>query len=500
MHQRHHHPTRCFLSWHLLASYVVRHAPIPAARILPHRDTSSDRLAAASARVLVRVVSASARKTVAVTPSAERLTTSLRDIGYDFNSAVADILDNSVSAGARQVDIDLVFAGRDSYILITDDGSGMTEAQLTEAMRFGTRRGYDGVELGKYGLGLKTASLSQCRRLTVVTRTAPVRCHARIRSLDLDHVAATDRWEVLTGPPTDGVAWAGHVAELISRGPGTVVIWDQLDRVFPASGSSSGWARRRLDALTMGLHQHLGMVFHRFIEGTAVSRQFEPLVITINGEKVKPWNPFAPDESETVEMPARHFEFAHSGTRSDLVFRPFVLPARSLFSSAEAFDRMSGPHKWNRQQGLYIYRADRLVQSGGWAGIRAIDEHTKLARASLDFSPNLDELFRINVAKMRVILPAEVRTMLESEIGVLCKRAEAMYRRDQRTASGSELLDEEAPLEEPAHSNGSSSLELSRISSALLSAAMATGTSPAFLQIVDYLRTEQPDVVRQLGW
>ena len=433
------------------------------------------------------------RNRIEVTPSAGRLTSSLRDIGYDFESAVADLVDNSISAGARRIEIDLVHADADSYVLIADDGEGMSETDLTEAMRFGTRRGYAGADLGKYGLGLKTASLSQCRRLTVVTRTAPNQRRVRMRTLDLDHVASTDRWEIHDGPPDHRAAWAGHVLELVGRGPGTVVIWDRLDRLFPDSGPSSGWAKRRLSALSRSLLDHLGMVFHRFIEGTAAAALDAPLVITINGEKVAPWNPFAPDEVETIALSRRHFEVAVSGAACELTLTPFVLPARSLFSSAEAFERMSGPAKWNRQQGLYIYRSDRLVQSGGWSGIRAIDEHTKLARAALDFGPELDDLFRINVAKMRVSLPSEIRALLEIEVGALCKRAQAMYRREQRAEEG--VGRPAGPKSRPREQS-----VLPELSASLMAAAIATGTSTELLRIVDYLRAAEPELVSQLGW
>src|SRR5690606_37482526 len=104
--------------------------------------------------------------------------------------------------------------------------------------------------------------------------------------------------------------------------------------------------------------------------------------------------------------------------------------SRRRFSSLEAFERASGPRRWNRQQGLYIYRADRLIQSGGWSGLRAADEHTKLARAALEFDTDADEAFRINVAKMRVSLPAELRPVLERPVQELCNRANRAYRVD----------------------------------------------------------------------
>jgi hypothetical protein len=336
------------------------------------------------------------RQPLDVTPSARRLTGSLRDIGYDFVSALADIVDNSVTAGASSVAVEVVFEGAASHVVVSDDGVGMSVSGLTEALRFGTRRGYELGELGRYGLGLKTASISQCRRVTVATRRATR--HRRISTLclDLDHVAATDRWEVI-GPPPGSVI--DRYLDWLGDGPGTVVLWEGLDRVLPEQRPEGGWARRRLEQLAAKASAYLGMVFHRFLERTA-SRD-APLTITVNGEKVSPWNPFAPMEVRTEELRAQSFEIEVGEAYGRVTLRRFILPPRSGFSSADEFERLSGPLKWNRQQGLYVYRADRLVQGGGWCGLRAADEHTKFARAAIDFQTDLDSAFQINVAKMR---------------------------------------------------------------------------------------------------
>ena len=138
-----------------------------------------------------------ARKAITLMPSAGRLTNSLRDIGYEFPTAVADLVDNSISAGASTVDVLIDFRGSDSVVIIADDGRGMTANEIDEAMRFGSRRNYSLNELGRYGLGLKTASISQCRRVTVTSRKAAVRRRLSTRVLDVDHVEACDSWEIL---------------------------------------------------------------------------------------------------------------------------------------------------------------------------------------------------------------------------------------------------------------------------------------------------------------
>src|SRR5215469_13339969 len=143
-------------------------------------------------------------KSAAITPSAARLTESLRDIGYDFPAAVADIVDNSVMADATQIDVQIEFAGEDSYVSIADDGEGMTPNGLIEALRYGSRRSYGRSDLGRYGLGLKTASLSQCRSVTVVSCRRAIGKTVTVRTLDLDLIAEWDEWLVVE-PPSDPV-------------------------------------------------------------------------------------------------------------------------------------------------------------------------------------------------------------------------------------------------------------------------------------------------------
>lgn len=426
-----------------------------------------------------------------IAPSAARLTESLRDIGYDFPAAIADLVDNSVMAGASQIEIAIEFAGEESYVMIADDGSGMTANGLLEALRYGSRRTYGHRDLGRYGLGLKTASLSQCRSVTVVTNRQAMKSTPAVRTLDLDIIAKWDEWLVVE-PLEDPVI--KKACERLTHASGTTVIWRKLDRVLPEKNPEGGWARRRFDAMAAKASEHLGIVFHRYLESTMDGS----LVITVNGIKVQPWNPFAPDESTRNELPLRRFEMTVGDISGNVTLQRFVLPARDEFSSHDQFERYSGPLNWNRQQGIYIYRADRLVQWGGWNGIRGIDEHTKLARAALDFDTDLDSVFNINVAKMRVTLPPQIRQMLERPINELCAYADDRYRKASRRAGEGESPDTSSNRgSRPAPTGpviGGSDIGL-----ALRAAAMQADEYDAFRRISKALTQHSPDIASTLG-
>jgi len=354
-------------------------------------------------------------------PSAARLLNTMRDLGYEFTNAVADIIDNSISAGASLVEVTIEAAGADSYIRIVDNGGGMSAAVISESMRLGSGgRDYRADELGKFGLGLKTASLSQARSITVASRTNPDRKMFDVRVLDLDDVLRTDRWEIVHPAPGERPAAA---IEPLQRGPGTVVLWNRLDRILNLTDPYGTRAESVLGKYAERLDQHLGMVFERFLSGTAERSRSIPLVLTINGRKVEAWDPFCLKE-RTEYLPEHTLKVAGGHVR----YRPYVVPPQREFSSDEAWKRAGGPNQWNRQQGLYVYRADRLIQSGGWSWLRGTEEHIKLARAALEFWPALDEKFEINISKMRVKIPEDLRDQLRGLISLLARQAQERYR------------------------------------------------------------------------
>lgn len=400
---------------------------------------------------------------VEVIPSARRLVKSLRDVGYEFMTAIADLIDNCVEAKAKTVWVDVVWEGEDSYVTIADNGDGMTLATLKEAMRFGSERDYEGEDLGKFGLGLKTASLSQCERFTVASRSNPARADVNAYCWDVEHVGATNRWEVL---PVRVADLHEGVRQHLKDTTGTVVVWERLDRILGYKKPDGESARKQIHAMCRELEDHLAMVFHRFLAGEVRGKR---LAIYVNENKVMPWDPFARSEANTQRLDVKTFRHEGSGGKGDIIVEPFVLPHQSRFSSQEAFNRASGPEKWNKQQGFYIYRADRMIQSGGWSGLRALDEHRKLARVAISFSPKLDDEFKINVAKMRVSLPSAMREVIAKAIGPAVTLAEDEYRQRERKSGGSPLP---APATNPS-STGSTT------ASAAPAAPASPGSEPA---------------------
>jgi len=443
-----------------------------------------------------------------IIPSAARTVESLRDIGYDTLHAVADLVDNSLAAGASQVDVTLHFDGSMSWISVADNGAGMDAATLLEAMRYGSQREYASDDLGKFGFGLKTASTSQCRRVTVSSRRSPERARMEVRCLDLDHIERTNEWEVLVLENSDRPA---SVTDPLRAHPGTVVLWENLDRILAYRDPWGEWARRKLLSLAEEIDLHLGMVFHRFVAGEVSGHR---LRITVNGSRVEPWDPFCRQEAKTDPLPAKDLVVPGVEGVGIVRVRPYVLPRQTDFSSDAAWRRASGPANWNRQQGFYVYRAHRMIQSGGWNRLRTADEHTKLARVSLDFFPDLDAVFGINIAKAYVNLPEELRGQLEPLVSQVARSADQRYRSGSPSGTGGSAAGAtrrggrsggQGPGGSGSSDDGSGAGAgfggpRVRPRRAIEDSAVSVGQQVALQKIIDALRERYPEVARDLGW
>ena len=382
---------------------------------------------------------------IEIIPSARRLIRSLRDVGYEFVDAVADIVDNSIEAQANHISINIQFEGEDSYVVILDNGFGMSQKDMEEALRFGSQRSYNtDNDLGRYGLGLKTASLSQCESLTVPSRRSEQR--RRICSLrwDLEHISKTNRWEVLQ---IHNAELKDEVIEHLENTVGTAITWERLGRLMGYKYPSGEKARRHAELMAESLKQHLGLTFHHFLSGEIPHKRIS---IYVNGEKVAPWDPYSRGEFHTQKLELISIPIEYGSGVFDVTLQPYILPPQAQYSSLKAHLHASGPLKWNRQQGFYIYRAGRIIQAGGWSGLRTSDEHTKLVRIAFHIPPQLDELFQVNVAKKYLSIPRELRSALVKEIAPIIQRGQETYRGKQTTenkalATGQSESDNQPP-------------------------------------------------------
>lgn len=334
-------------------------------------------------------------------PKAVGMVASLSSLGYSLPDAVADLVDNSVSAAARSIDVEFTWQGPRSWVAIVDDGVGMSEEALVTAMTVAARWSATDrtkTDLGRYGVGLKSASFSQCRLLTVCTAQADGRWATR--TWDLDVVEETGEWRLLREPPPD----AAEVLEMLVRGRahGTVVLWQRL-RGYRRTTATDAKTQQGFYEEIPKVSQHLGLVFARFLAGNA------GLTVRVAGNAVQPWDPFVSSHPSVRHLPEERLPLDGHVVR----VKPFVLPGLQRLTPAEA-EEAGGPKGWLRQQGFYVYRRDRLILSGSWLGMRGLrrEEKYNLARIAIDIPAETDSQWQVDVRKATVVPPVALRVHL----------------------------------------------------------------------------------------
>lgn len=355
-------------------------------------------------------------------PYAAALVEGFRDFGYSLETALADVIDNSISAGASEVNLIARTAAEEPWIALADDGCGMTEPELVEAMRLGSRNPTcerPDKDLGRFGLGLKSASFSQCRNLTVLTRRDGAAACAR---WDLDLIARQNDWKL--GIIDDVESVIGH--DLL-QATGTVVVWQKLDRLNGGYAGNKARSIRHMNEELVRAERHLRLVFHRFLEGTSPR-----LKLSLNGRLLKPVDPMASAHPATQRDPEDRLLLS----RGEVRIRCRTLPHHKRMNRAE-WEEIGGPDGHLKSQGLYIYRGDRLIIAGGWLGLARQTELTKLCRISVDIPNTMDAEWKIDVKKASAQLPPVVRERLGKVVERFVGTSRRTYRR-----RGQKLVDD----------------------------------------------------------
>lgn len=326
---------------------------------------------------------------------------SLRGLGYTTATAIADIVDNSISAGASLVDIRFEWAGDQSFVRITDDGRGMTDPELEAALRLGAkdpREARSKDDLGRFGMGLKTATFSQARRLTVASKTVGGTRACLHWDLDRIREGEAGTWPLFEGPAEGS---EDRIAGLDAMTQGTIVLWELLDRIV-----TQGFGPQDLADLVEQVDSHLAMTFHRIIGPR--------LTLMLNGRKVLPWDPFL------TGNPSKRWEseeYPLQGAQ-DVIVQCHVLPHRDFFPKPETYEKAGGPGGWTSQQGFYIYRNARLLVAGTWLRLGergrawSRDEPHRLARIRLDIPNSADAEWKIDILKSTAAAPVRLRDQL----------------------------------------------------------------------------------------
>lgn len=376
-------------------------------------------------------------KELELVPDPAVLITGLRDTGYDFNTSLSDIVDNSVDANADNIEIrmDLVMVGRGTKPLITiaDDGCGMSRTDLINSMRYGAQdtKGKNPKRLGKFGLGLKTASTAICTKLSVISK-AKSEDKLVMATWDLEQVVRNNKWNLeITEEEDIPKEYLRRTSLFMSKGHGTLVVWDNIDRLV---GVGKSITKKTLDDFAEKYGKYAEMIYGRFLDKD--DDRAPNIHMTVNNRVLEPFDPFckremrADDDNGTLlyikdSVPVQII--LEDGSIGDAQFEVngYVLPHKDDFSSQESKD---AARITNKNMGFWVYRENRLISDGDWLGIWVQEPHDTLCRIEFSFTYELDAAFKIDVKKSKIILNPELMEFLENWAGPVKRFARDRYR------------------------------------------------------------------------
>ena len=347
--------------------------------------------------------------TVESIPEAKLLLSALRSVGYSEETAIADLLDNCISAGATKVSV--VFDWDKQRITISDNGIGMKETDLYENMRIGSsdpEAKRDISDLGRFGMGMKTAAFSLGRKLTVISKKDNAFCNA---TWDLDKIQ-TIGWNLIVEDETS----LSENYCFLEETNGTLIIIETLDRIIDASDMVK--AKKHFYSMIDKVNKHISLVFHRFMTEEGIS-------FFVNGKQVVPWDPFITANSATQELPDE--TVWSEETQTEVYIQPYVLPYKTKYANEDEYKAAGGIKGWNYHQGVYIYRNKRLIVCGSWFDYIKKEPAFNLARIKVDITSDCDSEWKIDIKKSTAAIPLFAKEAIERSIEVCTESSAKVY-------------------------------------------------------------------------
>jgi len=341
-----------------------------------------------------------------IEPNPAALLSSLRDIGYNVETAIEDLIDNSITAKASRIDIRMIWNSGEPWMGILDDGNGMSSDELIKAMTLAGNNPLDKRDkddLGRFGLGLKTASFSQCKSLTVITFYKGLLSAAII---DLDEVEKNSekgfRVGILDKSDIDSLSLLNeNFPDFIETKKGTLVLWNKMDRIDNFDNLKI--RNKKFKSMSKNVQDRIQITFHRFMKKEG---RYNKINILFNKVELEHIDPFNSDNLMTNELPKKTLYLENE----KITAQAFILPHHSV--GAQSYDKYALKGGYYNNQGLYIYRNRRLITRGNWLRLTQASELTKLVRVRIDIPNNLDDILRVNVMKSALVLPESLKTQL----------------------------------------------------------------------------------------
>ena len=337
----------------------------------------------------------------------------LMRIGYDFNSAIADIIDNSIAAKAKKINIICPPETDNPFLTIVDNGIGMEPEELIQNMRIGCKdpnQKREAGDLGRFGSGMKTASFSHARRLTVISHKKGKKIAAAC--WDIDEIEEKNAWCLRELNEKD-IKDLDHLDKELIKEAGTQLIWEKIKKFEETDHNNS---KNSIETSMVDLNKYLALHFHKFLQGP------NKINIYVQKLKVEPVDPFLTTKKGYQEGPTDE-TFVKGGK---LQIKSHTLPHHSNLTQSE-IDNIGGMEEIYKGQGLYIYRENRLIIAGGWMGLSRTYQLGKLARIEINIPSGLDDDWSTDVKKSSLQLPQKIKNRLKNLIQQPIKKSKRTY-------------------------------------------------------------------------
>ncbi len=359
-------------------------------------------------------------------PNPKSTINSYRSFGYNLSTAISDIIDNSISANANEIRLEYKWNGQDSFIAICDNGIGMNQSELVLAMTPGSKDPEEErseKDLGRFGMGLKTASFSQCKRLTCITRKGS---YATIkRCWDIDYINTENEWQLI-----DYVSEISFLEKIENQKSGTLVLWEKLDRIVGNAEAKNESVKNAFYQEMINVKHHLSLVFHKFIETKRIKIFFQ-------NTEIEAYNPFLLNLDPKPEM-------GQPESFGNVEITYFILPHMSEIGKTD-YENSGGSLGWFQEQGFYIYRGDRLLVAGDWLGLEKKRDYSKLARIAVNFTNENDFNWHLDIKKSTATPPIEIRKELSRIAKIAIMKSARIYNwRGPKTVSENGNINHEA--------------------------------------------------------
>ncbi len=345
----------------------------------------------------------------------DRFITSRSMGNYNLASALCDLIDNSINAKATKIFINAKYNKGNPLVEILDNGKSMTKEELIQCMKLPSSNPEKDIrkedDLGRFGMGLKSSSFSQCRKFSVLAKRQN---QAYLASWDLDSA------EIKKSEMYFEKIETSKLNENEKNMPQlTKIVWTKCDRL----SENYKLKEDEFNQAIVSAEKEISLIFNRILSGK--SKFFKKVVIELNNRQIENHDPFFIEHDATLIEDCDIYPLGKN--KGVVKFQPYILPHFSKINDI-AYNKMDQSEGIIKNQGFYVFRNDRLVIYGTWFNLIKHASFKQLIRIAVDIPNNIDMEWKITIDKSDAQLPSILRRRFKDLIAKISKKSTRVYK------------------------------------------------------------------------